>query len=240
MQKFIYKLTQNILKLQVLLHKKRIEHLHKKMTKGSSTNLLPEEIELTLNIEIETKKEKLNNKIKEILKTNQNNPEKLLDFIKEQGTDVFRIENADKFLKFIGEEEGFIPPLNGINALFLNLFINIFVYKKFVLSLKSNEMFVLRPLPIDIYSMIHQLHLWYGFKNDLPGYEIKNRKKYKKIIETLNNNDIENLSLDEILTMKDAINRDVDAIDFVVNIAKESEATQKLLNKLKDGKSVKL
>ena len=74
----------------------------------------------------------------------------------------------------------------------------------------------------------------------MSGYELKNRRKFKKILATMNDNDIANLSLDDVLDMKDAIARDVDAIDFVVNLAKESETTQKLLNKLKDGQSVKL
>ena len=101
-------------------------------------------------------------------------------------------------------------------------------------------MFVLRPLPIDIYYMIHQFHLWYGFKNGLSGYELKNRKKYKKIISTMNDNDISNLSLEDILDMKEAIARDVESIDFVVNLSKESETSTKLLNKIKEGKSVNL
>ncbi len=240
MGKFIYKLTQRILELQVFLHKKRLERLHKKISKCSTKTLLHEDIELELNIEAELKKKNLEKKIKTILKENQNNPEKLLNYIKEQGTDVFKINKADIILKAIGEEEGFIPPLNGINALFLNLFINFIEYKKIIFSFKSKEMFILRPLNIDVYYMIHQLYIWYAFKTGMSGYDLKNRKKFKHILATMNDDNISNLSLDEVLDMKDTIARDVEAIDFVVNLAKESEATQKLLNKLKDGQSVKL
>lgn len=240
MGKFIYNLTQRILKLQVLVHKKRLERLHKSLSKGSTKSFLAEDIELNLNMEEEYKKIELEKRIKAILKENQNNPEKLLEFIQTEGTDVFKFNKADIFLKFIGEEEGFIPPLNGINALFLNLFVNFIEYKKIVFSFKSKEIFILRPLNVDVYYMIHQLYLWYAFKMGMSGYELKNRRKFKKILATMNDNDIANLSLDDVLDMKDAIARDVDAIDFVVNLAKESETTQKLLNKLKDGQSVKL
>ena len=240
MQKLIYKITQGILNLQVALHKKRLEKLHKSLSKNSSNKILHDDIELILSIENETKKLEVDTKVNEIIKKSQNNPENLLDYIKDSGTDVFKINNANIFLTFIGEEEGFIPPLRGINAMFLNLFINFMVYKKIVFSFKSNEMFVLRPLPIDIYYMIHQFYLWFGFKNGLNGYDFKNRKKFKQILKTMNNEDISKLSLDDVLDMKEAIARDVEAIDFVVNLAKESEATTKLLNKIKDGQSVKL
>lgn len=240
MHKFIYNLTQKILEIQVKFHQKRLARLHKKMINNSNANLLHDDIELELSIEEEAQKAELNENLKNILAENDNNPEKLLEFIKNSGTDVYRINNVNVFLNFIGEEEGFIPPLNGINAFFLNLFVNLVVYKKFVFSFKSNELFLLRPLPVDIYYMIHQLYLWHGFKMGLSGYDIKNRKKYKKIFATLNDDDISKLALDEIFEIKDAITRDIEAIDFVVNLAKESEASTKLLNRLKSGESVNL
>lgn len=240
MYKLFYKLIQKLLNFQVYLHKKRLDGLYKKITKNSSSKLLHEDIELVLGTQTEALKTRLDEEIKKILKENNNNPDKLLDYIKESGTDVFKVKNANYFLRFIGEEEGFIPPLKGINAFFLNLFINFVLYKKILFSFKSNEMFVLRPLPVDIYYMIHQFHLWYGFKNGLVGYELKNRKKYKKILSTMDDSDIEKLSVDDILEIKEVIARDIESIDFVVNLAKESEASTKLLNKLKDGESVNL
>ena len=240
MHKFIYKITQRILDFQVFLHKKRLERLRKQVTKGAIKNVLVDDVSLDLTLENENKKAQVGTKVKFFLEKTKNNPEAMLALIKEEGTDVYRIKHVNKFLNFIGEEEGFIPPLKGINAFFLNLFINFVCYKKIVVSFKSNEMFVLRPLMVDVYSMVHQLYLWCAFKSGLAGYDLKNRKKFKQILLTMKDKDISNLSLDEVLDMKDAISRDIEAIDFVVNLAKESEASTKLLNKLKDGKSVKL
>ena len=134
MQKFIYNLTLKIMEIQFKFHRKRLERLHQKMLKKHTQKLLHEDIELTLNNEIETKKTQINNTLKEIISKNQNNPEKLLDFIKESGTDVYRINNANIFLKCIGEEEGFIPPLKGLNAFLLNILINFIVHKKILIS----------------------------------------------------------------------------------------------------------
>ena len=147
---------------------------------------------------------------------------------------------SNLLLNFIGQEEGFIPPLNGVNAFFLNLFINLFEYKKIMFSQKTDGIFVLRPLPIDIYNLIHQLYLYYAFKTGLSGYKLKSKKKFNQILTSMKDEDISKLSIEEILDMKDYITRDTEAIDLVVSIAKESEATTKLLNKIKDGKSVEL
>lgn len=240
MQKIIYKITQIVLNFQILLHKKRIEKLHKKFSSPKNSKILTNDIELNFNIQNEEKKIEINNKVKNIINKSENNPEKILNIIKENGTDVFKINNANIFLKLIGEEEGFIPPLKGINAFFLNIFVNFNTQKKLILSLKSNEMFILRPLSIDIYYMIHQLYYWCAYKYGLSGFELQNRKKFKNLLAKMNEKDITNLSLDDILEMKEAIKRDVEAIDFVVNLAKESEASTKLLNKIKNGQSVKL
>ena len=52
--------------------------------------------------------------------------------------------------------------------------------------------------------------------------------------------DISKLSLGEIIALKEAIARDVEAIDFVVNLSKEYDASKKLLKKLKSGASINL
>jgi len=239
MQKFIYNFTQYVMKIQFYLHKRRIEKLQK-ITQKASKNILLDDVELDFNVDNELKKLEVEKKVREIVKNSENTPEKILDCLKADGVNVYRIKNANLLLNFIRQEEGFIPPQNGINAFFLNLFINLLEYKKFVFSLKTDEMFVLRPLAVDIYKLIHQLYLYYAFKAGLSGYKLKSKKKFNQILCSMKDEDISKLSIDEILDMKDYIARDAEAIDLVVNIAKESEATTKLLNKIKGGQSVEL
>jgi len=239
MQKFFYKLLNAVLKQQSEKQNKRLAQLSS-FTNGSSKTVFHGANELVINSQTEATKAELDEKVKQIVKTRLNNPEKLLEFIENEGTDVFRLKNADIFLRFIGEDEGFIPPLRGVKALLLNLYVNFVAHKKFVISLKSNEMFVLRPLAVDIYYMIHQFHLWYGFKLGLPGFDFADRKNFKRIFKTLKQEDISGLTLGEIISLKESIARDVEAIDFVVNLSKEYDASKKLVNIMRNGKSVKV
>ncbi len=236
----IYKLTQFILKLQNFLYKIRTKKLNSTFKNGSSKMIFHGENELILSAETELKKTELNKKIKEIVKTKLDDPEKLLNFISTEGTDVFRIKNANLILKLVGEEEGFITPAIGLKALFINLFVNLLVYNKLIISFKSNEMFILRPLKVDIYYMIHQFHKWYSYKLGLPGFNFKEQENFKHIFKTLKQEDISNLTLSEIISLKEAIARDIEAIDFVVNLCKEFDTSKKLLNRIKTGNSVVL
>lgn len=240
MQNFIYKLLKVVLDIQTKFYNKKIQTIPGSYKNGLSKIAFHGDNELVLNVETEKAKTELDKKVKEIIKDKLDNPEKLLSFIKEQGTDVFRINNADILLSIIGEEEGFITPLNGLKAFWTNLFVNFAVYKKIVISFKSNEMFILRPLPVDIYYMIHQFHKWYSFKLELPGFNYKEQENFKKIFKTLKQEDITTLTLGEIISLKEAIARDVEAIDFVVNLSKEYDTSKKLLKRLKTGNAVNI
>lgn len=240
MQKFFHKLLRFILKQQTTAHNKRMDKLSTKFQNGSTKIAFHGSTELVLNAQTEAKKTELNDKVKQIVKSNINDPEKLLEFIQAEGTDVFRLEYADIFLGLISEEEGFIPPQEGIKALLINLYVNFAKHKKLVISFKSNEMFILRPLAINIYYMIHQFHMWYGYKLGLPGFDFKDRKNFKRIFKTLNQENISNLTLGEIISLKESIARDIEAIDFVVNLSKEYDASKKLVNLIRSGKSVKV
>ena len=101
-------------------------------------------------------------------------------------------------------------------------------------------MFILRKGSVDIYYMIHQFHKWYSFELGLPGFDYKDQQNFKRIFKTLKQEDITNLSIQEIISLKEAIARDIEAIDFVVNLSKEYDTSKKLLNKIKSGRSVSL
>jgi len=88
-------------------------------------------------------------------------------------------------------------------------------------------MFVLRDLPLNIYFMAHQFHKWYGYKMKLPGFEEVAQKNFKRIWEFENSHNVSTLRYEEIIALKEAIARDVEAIDFVLNLAREGEGSQK-------------
>lgn len=214
---------------------------HKNIYTNSTTKIgMNSACTMKLSVKTDEEKEKLNFFIKNIIKKNLKTPENLLDFVESKGTKVFKLRHSDKILNIIGEDEGFITPLKGWKAFYLNLILGLFVNKKIKISFTTEEMFVLRDLKVDIYYMSHQFHKWYGFKMNLPGYDNKAQAGFKKIFKLMKNDDIEKFSLGEIISIKEAIARDVEAIDFVVNLAKENDGVKKSLKKIVNGQGANI
>lgn len=187
---------------------------------------------LKLSAKTEENKKKVDLGAKELIKRNIRTPEKILDFIEIKGTKVYKTKKAETILKLIGEEEGFITPQKGFKAFYLNLLIGLLVEKKIKISFYTKEMFVVRKSPIDIYMMSHQLHKWYGFKMKLPGYDYNTQEKFKKIYKTLDDAEIKQYSLAEVISIKEAVARNVESINFVVNLAKEYDGSKQSLAKI--------
>ena len=150
-----------------------------------------------------------------------------------------RIIDGEK-LNIIGENEGFITPLKGMKALYLNLCIGLFIEKKLTLSTKTKELFLLRNLPVNIYIMSHQFHKWYGYKMKLPGYDTDTQEKFKKLFRTLDNNAFKALSIKELVFIKEAVARDKESVDLVLEISKEYEGAKNALNKMKTQKGASI
>jgi hypothetical protein len=196
---------------------------------------------LQFSAEVQEQIEEVNQKAKEILKENIQTPENMLHYIVLNGTPVYRADFADIFLKLIDEEEGFVFPVKGWRAIYITIMINIFSKTKIKISSSLQEVFILRNLPVNVYIMAHQLHRWMGFKKNLPGYERITQEKLKRVMYTPNNVHLmAKLSPDELFALKDAIRRDVEAIDFVKNFAQESAGAKDALDKIKDGDSINL
>ena len=175
---------------------------------------------------------------KNIVKKYLKNPEGMLDYIEQHGTPVYRIDNADVLLDFIKEEEGLILPKKGFKALYLNVLLAVFGKKKLTLKMSAGDMFILRNMPVNVYSMLHQFHKWMSFKMNLPGCEDETQSLMRDMM--YNRTGSGELSIDEIMALKDAIARDREAIDFVINLAKETEGAKNAMKKLKDDGSANI
>ena len=76
---------------------------------------------LDLNSLAEVEKERFENELIGILTRFEYNPRKILEYVRTQGTGVKFVNNADKVLTLIQENEGFISPTTGLKALYLSL-----------------------------------------------------------------------------------------------------------------------
>jgi hypothetical protein len=233
---FIQKLIYSFLMTQEkVLRKKSRGNLKQSYSNVTSKVIFGDAASLNLTSQTEQNKLKLEHNVERILKKYENNPEKLLEFVQKNGTDVYKIPLADKLLKLIGLEEGFIAETKGLKGLYLNVITSMLSCKTINLSVKSNSMFVLRKLPLNNYATIQQFYKWYAMKLNLPGFDAQAQSNFQKFLEPSNDSRIGELSIEEILGLKEAIARDVEAINFVVGLAKSTVGAKNAMKKLTTG-----
>lgn len=226
-----------IYKRQEKKHDNRMLNLNKKIL---SATYCDEKIHTSSCATLTIKNNSKNNakanqeKIKKLFETFMNDTEKLFDYIKKANTPVYKIKNAQKILSYIGEQEGFILPQKGLKALYLNLILN----KK--IALKTTEMFVLRTYDVNLYAFLYQFYNWYSFKMNLTGFEEDSQEYFKHVFEICETNKKDELSFEEIIKLKSAIKRDIEAIDFVISFVKEKSMSKKNLEKIKLGETVNI
>ena len=225
LQKIVYYFLE---KQEKALTKRLSRHLRTSSSNSTSKTVVSKGVTMTLNAETERNKDLVLKNVSDIIKGCNSDISKLLAFIESKGTKVIRLENADKILSVIKEEEGLITPLEGIEA----LYINTVTHSGF--SLKSTPMFVMRNGQIDPYYMAHQFYKWYALQMKLPGFDFMSQKIFKIYL----NSDgaiLSNLTLDEMTGLKEAIARDQEATTFALDLAKQKEGSKKVLEKMQDG-----
>lgn len=204
------------------------KHLKRSASNSTSKTVLSGNVTMTLSTQTEKNKELVRKNIEEIVKAAKLDPEKLLAYIKSKGTKICKIDNADKILALIKEEEGLVCELQGLEALYLNIMTNSGI------SLKTKPMFVMRNGQIEPFYMVHQFYKWYSLINNLPGYDYNSQKLFKKYLYSSDNQGFENLKLDEMLGLQEAIARDREATEYSLELAREKEGSKKVLDKIKN------
>lgn len=230
---FIQKIIYFILELQgKKLKKQSLCHTFSSSSAQKSFNCAAT---LELNTEKKKKQLKLDTNVTEIIKKFENSPEKLLAFVRKQGTEVYKIPHAKKILKAIGFEEGFIGETKGTKALYLNIVTSIASKEGLKLSFTKAPVFIVSNLELDKLLMIQQFHKWYAMKLELPGFDEKSQENFQKFMEKSNDTDIKELTIDEIIGLKEAIARDVEAINFAIDLAKSGVGSQQAHKKITSG-----
>ena len=209
------------------LSKKLSKHLKISSSNKTSKTIVSKDVTVTFNAETEKSKELVKKNVTDIVKSCNNDPAKLLTFIESKGTKVVKIDNADKILSVIKEEEGLITELEGIEALYINIITNS------GFSFKSKPMFIMRNGQIDPYYMAHQFYKWYALNMGLPGFDFMSQKLFKISLNS-DGTVFSNLNLDEMTGLKEAIARDQEATSFALELAKSKEGSKNVINKIKN------
>ena len=99
-------------------------------------------------------------------------------------------------------------------------------------------MFVLSSFDVNVYAFIYQFYNWYCYKMKLSGFEAKTQEQFKHVFEICETSKIKSLNYEEILNLKSAIKRDIEAINFVKKLAQKFDMAKKNLEKIKQGQSI--
>lgn len=210
------------------LQKKLKNTTRKSYTNKTSKKVYGAAADLEINAQTKKTIEDIKNNVSAIVKQTNCEPEKLLDYIKAAKTSVYTIANADKLLNLIHEEEGVIFEKYGLVALYLSIITG----RRW--SFKTPPMFVMRKGTIDKFYMLHNFYRWYSMKSGLPGFEQDVQEKFKIFMNDEDETLFNKLSMADILSLKEAIARDKEATDFVLEYAKQIEGSKNVIDKIKN------
>ncbi len=175
---------------------------------------------LTLSVNLEKNRKKVENDVENLAKENIYHIENILNFAIEKGVECYFISNAEKLLKPINEECGLIFPEKGIKALYLNLISN------GSFSFNSDLKFIFDKNSNSPYTILYNFYKWYSLYLNLPGFDKETLSKFKHIEDFEQPQNVEKLTYKEIMDLKQAIARDREAMEFVVNFMKKIEGSK--------------
>lgn len=152
---------------------------------------------------------------------------KTIKLLEKKGIRVYQTRFAVKILGNVNEKQGFITPLKGFKAFYLNFMLGLLCDKKLVFKKKSKEMFVFSTKGIDNFYLASQVYRFIAFEKNLAGFEYEVQEKFKKIYKRPNAKIFNTLTAGEIFALKEAIARDIEAVDFATKLHDEIELTSK-------------
>jgi hypothetical protein len=171
-----------------------------------------------------------------LIKQHLDNVSGLLEFIRNRGTRVIQHKHADKVLSLFGELEGFKPPTSGFKARILTLGLKIVGAWKEPIASQTPPLFIFGEKEPPMGYMVHQIHHWLSYNNQLPGYTEEAMNNFKRIFDpSFGVEDVRKMSKEEIIALREAIARDQEALDFVQKMAQEIFKPQDIMKGIKDG-----
>ncbi len=227
-------IINRIRKFFLLRKKRQISKDIEKLTKNTFVNTTTKTIlangsKATFNAQTQDKIREIKENVSAIVKTTKCEPELLLNYVRAAKTPIFRMDSPNKLLAFIGEEEGFICPQEGLSALILSIFTG----QGF--KLKTEAIFVLRKDDsINKSYLLHNFHRWYSMKSGLGGFDYNSRRKLKMFIADNSKEAMKRLSMESIMEIQEAISREREANAFVLEYENQIEGSKKVLEKIKN------
>ena len=83
--------------------------------------------------------------------------------------------------------------------------------------------------------LLREFYLWYSLKMKLPGFDFKTQEKFKKYLKYSQNASFKKLSYEEMIKIKEAIARDKEANEFVMQVIREKDGGANVFGKMTTG-----
>ena len=145
-----------------------------------------------------------------------------MGYIEDRGCKVVQNSQATKLLKIVDEKPGFIQPAKGLKALYINAISGLH------LSFESQPVFVLEQKDLMITEFLHDFYLWLAMDMGLPGFEPEARKLFIRYFVKEEDKLLKKIQVNQMLMLKQAISRDKEAIEFVIEFEKATTLAQKI------------
>ena len=87
----------------------------------------------------------------------------------------------------------------------------------------------------DYYLLMREIYLYYSMKAGLDGFDFETQELFKKYMNSKNSIDTSKLKYNQLAAFKEALNRDNEATEFVMDIIRRKEGSANVIQKMKDG-----
>lgn len=223
-----HKIARLVKNISFMLLSIQSNYLQKRLIKrlGYTKRAVMDGCSVEISQDLKAKQQEIENDVRAILKQCKNNPVKVIEYFERQDIPVYSVKHSKLLKKFFKEKPGFITERSGFSALILNIAIGNGV------SFKTKPLVLLKDEEPDIYNLIYCFYKWYSFKEGLSGFDEKSQKLLLKFNEKNEDKLIGRLSIVEIEGLREAIQRDVQAIDFVSLYSRENTGAKKALEKM--------
>lgn len=205
------------------------KHLRTSATNSTTKSVIAGNCSLTLNTQTNKNIEFVKQNMRDIVKNSNFTADFLLDMIKKKGVKVVYLKDAYKILALLNAEEGFVLERKGFEAFALNIIAG----NGFGFSTKP--MFVLEKGCKDFYFLLFHFYKMYGYFQKLPGFDYTAQALFRLYSRDPEKCDLTQLGFEEMTALKEAIARDNEASDFVIEVAKQKDGAKNVMAKLKDG-----
>ncbi len=139
---------------------------------------------------------------------------KLVDEVKENVSSIVKKTNCNP-------DELLAYEKRGVEAFYLSIVTGRGI------SFKTPAMFVLRDGVIDKFYMLHNFYRWYSLKSGLPGFEPDVQQNFKTFLFDNSDDAMKRFSMEEIISLKEAIARDHE-------YTKQVDGSKKVIDKIKN------